>query len=148
VRDVVITDFPVRQPAPPHAPRVLVVDDDRDLVLSLVALLRTEAYGAHGVHNAANILQDIRAYDPDVVILDIVMPGKTGWDAAREIRAELPGRKLALIGMSGEHTRGVDRAQSESNGFDFYLMKPCDPSVLLTLLRWLSIQSPFRSSFR
>ena len=148
MRDVVITDFPVRQPAPPHAPRVLVVDDDRDLVLSLVALLRTEAYEARGAHDAANILQDIRAYDPDVVILDIAMPGKTGWDAAKEIRAGIPGKKPALIGMSGEHTRGLDRTHSELNGFDFYLMKPCDPHVLLTLLRWLSIQSPFRSSFR
>ena len=148
MRDVVITDIPVRQPAPPRAPRVLVVDDDPDLLLSLVALLRTEAYEARGVHDATSILQNIREYGPDVVILDIAMPGKTGWDAAKEIRAELPGRKPALIGMSGEHTRGADRTLSGLNGFDFYLMKPCDPNALLTLLRWLSIQSPFRSSFR
>ena len=148
MREVFITDIPARQPAPPHAARVLVVDDDRDLVLSLVALLRTEAYEARGVHDATQILQTIREYGPDVVILDIAMPGKTGWDAAREIRARMPGKKPALIGMSGEHTTGADRMHSELNGFDFYLMKPCDPNVLLTLLRWLSIQSPFRSSFR
>lgn len=148
MRDVIITDIPVRQPAQPRALRILVVDDDRDLVLSLTALLRTEGYDARGVHDAANILQNIREYDPDVVILDIAMPGKTGWEAAKEIRAGLPGRKLALIGISGEHVRGADRALSEINGFDFYLMKPCDPNVLLTLLRWLAIQSPFRSAFR
>jgi two-component system response regulator MtrA len=148
VRDVVITDIPVRQPAPPRALRILVVDDDRDQVLSLTALLRGEAYDVRGLHDAADILQQVREYDPDVVILDIVMPGKTGWDAAKEIRAGLQGRKLVLIGISGEHVRGSDRALSEMYGFDFYLMKPCDPNVLLTLLRWQAIQSPHRSSFR
>jgi DNA-binding response OmpR family regulator len=148
VRNVVITDIPVRQPAPPRALRVLVVDDDRDQVLSLSALLRSEACDVRGLHDAADILQQVREYDPDVVILDIAMPGKTGWDAAKEIRAGLRDRKLVLVGISGEYVRGSDRTLSEMNGFDFYLMKPCEPNVLLMLLRWLAIQSPHRSSFR
>lgn len=148
MRDVVITDIPARQPAVPRALRVLVVDDDRDLVLSLTALLRMEAHDARGLHEAGDLLRHVREYDPDVVILDIVMPGKNGWDAAKEIRAGHPERKLVLIGLSGEHTSGSDRALSEMHGFDFYLMKPCDPNVLLTLLRWQAIQSPFRSAFR
>jgi DNA-binding response OmpR family regulator len=124
--------------------RVLVVDDDRDLVLSLTALLRMEAYDARGAYDARNILQQVQEYDPDVVVLDIAMPGRTGWEAARAIRASLPKRPL-LIGISGEHTRGTDRIHSQANGFDFYLMKPCDPKLLLALLRWAAIRSPVRT---
>ena len=128
--------------------RVLVVDDHPDTVASLTALLRTEAYEARGVHDAADIVQQVREYDPDVVILDIAMPGKTGWDAAAEIRAGLPEKRLVIVGISGEYTSGADRSVAEARGFDFYLMKPCDPNVLLTLLRWTGIQSPYRSSLR
>jgi len=127
--------------------RVLVVDDDRDMVLSLMALLRTEGYETRGLHDARNILQQVHEYDPEVVILDIAMPGRTGWEAARAIRSGLPDKRPLLIGISGEHTRGSDRIHSQTSGFDFYLMKPCDPKVLLTLLRWVRIQSPFRSSY-
>ena len=148
MRNFVITDIPVRAPATRRALRVLLVDDNRDFVLSLTALLRSEAYEARGLHDAADILQQIRDYDPDVVILDIAMPGKTGWEAAAEIRASLPEKRLMLIGISGEYTSGAHRSVSETRGFDFYLMKPCDPNVLLTLLRWTGIQSPYRSSFR
>jgi len=148
LRDFVITDFPSRGPTPRRTLRVLVVDDNRDFVLSLTALLRAEAYETRGLHDAADILQQIREFDPDVVILDIAMPGKTGWEAAAEIRASLPEKRLVLVGISGEYTSGADRSVSEARGFDFYLMKPYDPDVLLTLLRWTGIQSPHRSSFR
>jgi len=128
--------------------RVLAVDDDRDMVLSLMALLRSEGYETRGLHDAGDILGDIRRFNPDVVILDIAMPGKTGWEAAREVRAALPGKRLTLVGLSGEYTSGAHRSVSQLRGFDFYLMKPCDPNVLFTLLRWVGIQSPFASSLR
>ena len=140
-----ITQPNLRADAPPRALRVLVVDDNRDTVLSLTALLRTEGYEARGLHHANDILHHVGAFNADVVILDIAMPGKSGWAAAVEIRKEIPSRRLVLIGISGEHIRGEDRAKSQMHGFDFYLMKPCDPSVLLTLLRWVQIQSPFSS---
>ena len=145
-QNFVITQPNLRPDVPPRALRVLVVDDDRDMVLSLTTLLRTEGYETRGLHNAADILHHVEAFNADVLVLDIAMPGKTGWEAAKEIRANLDKRRLVIIGISGEHTRGWDRTQSTMNGFDFYLMKPYDPNVLLTLLRWLQIQSPFSSS--
>jgi DNA-binding response OmpR family regulator len=128
--------------------RVLVVDDQPDTVLSLTTLLRSEGHDARGLRDAGDIVAQVEAYRPDAVVLDIALPGKSGWDAAKEIRASAGGRKLLLVGISGEHVRGADRARSELNGFDVYLMKPCDPNVLMTLLRWVRIESPFRSSFR
>jgi DNA-binding response OmpR family regulator len=143
-----ITDVGLEKPAAAPSLRVLVVDDHPDFVSSLTGLLRLESFHARGVHSAQKILQDIRDFDPQVVILDIEMPGKTGWEAAKEIRAGLTDRRVVLIGMSGEHKSGSDRAQSQASGFDYYLMKPCDPNVLITLLRYVKIQSPFRPAFR
>ena len=140
-----VTQPNLRADAPPRALRVLVVDDDRDTVLSLTALLRTEGYDARGLHSAKDILHQVGAFNADVVILDIAMPGKSGWAAAAEIRKEISRRRLVIVGISGEHIRGADRTKSQTHGFDFYLMKPCDPNVLLTLLRWVQIQSPFSS---
>ena len=124
--------------------RILVVDDDRDLVLSLTTLLNLEGCDTRGLYGASDILHHVRDFDPHVIILDIAMPEKSGWEAAEEIRAGLRDKRPVLVGLSGEHTRGSDRAYSQANGFDFYLMKPCDPHVLLTLLKWVGIESPFR----
>jgi DNA-binding response OmpR family regulator len=146
-RSLTVTEPNLHKDAPRRALRVLVVDDDRDTVLSLITLLRTEAYEVRGLYEAGSIERHVQEFDPDVVILDIAMPGKNGWVAAREIRSH-PGRRTVLIGISGEHVRGSDRTLSEMNGFDFYLMKPYDPNVLMTLLRWVGIQSPYRSPFR
>ena len=148
MQNIVITDIKAHEAAQPRTLRVLVVDDDRDLVLSLTTLLRLEGHDARGLHEATQIVREVQAYEPDVVILDIAMPGKTGWDAAKEIRAVPAGRRLILVGVSGEHKRGADRRLSERNGFDLYLMKPCDPNALLTMLRWARIESPFRTRFR
>jgi len=128
--------------------RVLVVDDNRDLVLGLTTLLRTEAHDARGLHQADDILEQVRDYNPHVVILDLAMPGKSGWEAAKEIRACAQGKRLVLVALTGEHTQGADRDASYMNGFDFHLMKPCDPHVLLTLLHWVRIDSPYRSHIR
>jgi DNA-binding response OmpR family regulator len=125
--------------------RVLVVDDNQDLVLSLRTLLRTEHHDSRGLYKADDILEHVRDYNPHVVIMDLAMPGKSGWEAAKEIRACVPGKRLVLVALSGEHTRGADRDASRMNGFDFHLMKPCDPHVLLTLLHWVRIDSPYRT---
>jgi DNA-binding response OmpR family regulator len=126
--------------------KVLVVDDDRDMVLSLTSLLGTEGYETRGIYGAAEILKHVREFKPDVIFLDIAMPGRSGWEAAAAIRESFPDRRLVLVGVSGEYTSGADRSVSEMRGFDFYLMKPCDPHVLLTLLRWVGIQSPYRAA--
>jgi DNA-binding response OmpR family regulator len=137
----------VQAPTAVRALRILVVDDNRDLVLSLTTLLRAESYDALGLYEADNILEHVRNYDPHVVVMDLVMPGKSGWEAAKEIRTR-SGKRLVLVALTGEHVRGADRDASRMNGFDFHLMKPCDPQVLLTLLRWVQIDSPYRSRLR
>lgn len=103
------------------------------MVDSLLALLETEGYNAKGLYSASTIAADVQDFNPDVVIMDIAMPGRTGWDAAREIRTR-SGERPMLIAMSGEYTKIRDRMVAELSGFDYYLIKPCDPKVLLQLV--------------
>ena len=118
----------------PRPLRVLVVDDERDTVLILVALLRTESYDAQGVYSGKAALAAFQEFEPDVVIADIAMPDMTGWELAKRIRQARAERPL-LIGISGEHTQAADRRLANLVGFDYYFYKPCDPKILLTLLQ-------------
>ena len=82
--------------------RVVVVDDNRDIVATTIALLRVVGHDAKACYDGKAVLPCIRDFDPDVVVMDIGLPGKSGWDAAREVRDAIPGKRPLLIGMSGE----------------------------------------------
>jgi DNA-binding response OmpR family regulator len=114
--------------------RVVVVDDNRDIVATTIALLAVEGHDAKACYDGSAVLPCIREFDPDVVVMDIGLPGKSGWDAARELRNAIPGKRPLLIGVSGEFTKGADKALSKIAGFDYYLVKPADPKVLLALV--------------
>jgi DNA-binding response OmpR family regulator len=121
-------------PKGPRALRILIADDERDTVLTLMMLLRDEGHEVRGVYTGRQVLDAVRGFDPDVVVLDIAMPELSGWEVARQIRARPGGDKRMLIGVSGEYRNGVDRILSEIVGFDHYLLKPCSPNTILALL--------------
>ena len=118
----------------PRPVRVLVVDDNPDDVKSSLLLLETEGYETRGVYNAQSVLPEVLEFDPDVVIMDIKMPERSGWEAASELRQRVTNLRLLLIAVSGVYTRGVDKVLSEMSGFDHVLMKPVDPATLLGLI--------------
>jgi DNA-binding response OmpR family regulator len=113
----------------PPRTRVLVVDDNQDMVDSLLILLEADGYDAKGIYSARTIIADVRNFDPDVIIMDIT-PGKSGWNATRDVFRYGPRKRPMLIAMvSGEY-----RLRAELSGFDYYLIKPFDPKVLLKLV--------------
>lgn len=118
----------------PHPLRVLVVDDDRDTVVSLTLLLRDEGHEVRSVHSGRHVMGAILDFEPDVVILDINLPGLSGWEVAKTIRSRRGRARPRLIGISGEYRMGADKILSEIIGFDHYLVKPYDPNALLALL--------------
>ena len=118
-----------------RALRVLVADDERDTVLTLTELLREEGHETHGVYDGNDVMPAIREFDPDVVLLDISMPGMTGWDVARKIRHVCGQERPLLIAISGVYKEAADQILGKLAGFNYYLAKPYDPSVLITLLR-------------
>jgi CheY-like chemotaxis protein len=124
----------IRSLAMPHRTRVLVVDDNPDMVYSLLALLETEGYNAKGIYSASTIVADVRDFNPDIIIMDIAMPGRTGWDAARQVRQDRTGKRPMLIAISGQYTKKAGRFPAKLSGFDYFVIKPCDPKALLKLV--------------
>jgi PAS domain S-box-containing protein len=126
------SEFVVRVPAPPRpsaARRVLVVDDNAD-GLDMVALL-LETFG-HVVETASDGLQAVdvaRAFKPDVMLLDLGLPGRDGYEVARILREEFPKGTLWLVAMSG-YGRDEDRQRTREAGFDDHLVKPVEPTTL------------------
>ena len=114
--------------------RVLVADDNRDAALTLSALLCDEGHVVDEVYNGSQVLDAMRTFKPDAVLLDIKMPGLNGWDVARLIRSRYGSTPL-LIAISGHYLKGPDKILAEIAGFDHHLAKPCDPNALLSLLR-------------
>ena len=113
----------------PPRTRVLVVDDNQDMVDSLLVLLEADGYDAKGIYSARTIIADVRNFDPDVIIMDIT-PGKSGWNAARDVFRYGPRKRPMLIAIvSWEY-----RLSAELSGVDYYLIKPFDPKVLLKLV--------------
>jgi DNA-binding response OmpR family regulator len=114
--------------------KVVVADDDPDTVLTLTTLLETEGYEVYGAHNGAEAFEVAAKVNPDAVVLDIALPKLSGWEIARKIRQRL-GQVPVLIGISGQYRQGADRILSEILGFDHYMVKPCDPVSVISLLK-------------
>jgi DNA-binding response OmpR family regulator len=114
--------------------RVLIVDDERDTVVSLMAVLRHEGYEVQGAYDGHSALKEAEEFDPDVVLIDLAMPRMSGWDVAREIRRTMGRKPPLLIAISGQYIKAPDELLARVAGFTYYLVKPCDPNALLKLL--------------
>jgi DNA-binding response OmpR family regulator len=113
---------------------VVVADDDRDTVTSLMLLLRDEGYDVQGVHYGRQVMSAVLDFDPDVLLLDIALPDLSGWEVARTLRDRRGRARPAIIGISGEYKSGSDKILAQILGFDEYLLKPYDPATLLRIL--------------
>lgn len=119
-------------PVPPR--RVLIADDNRDAADSLAALLRLEGHDTCLSFDGAEALERWREFDPDVCLFDIGMPGRNGYELAREIRAQPGGQRPVLIAITG-WGQEADRQRAMASGFDHHLTKPIDPRQLAQLFR-------------
>ena len=118
----------------PRRLRVMVVDDERDTVLTLLELLRDEGHETRGLYKPSEVMAAMQAFDPDVVLVDIAMPEMSGWDVAREIRRHYGESRPLLIAISGLYKQSADQVLGKLAGFNHYIAKPYDPAVLLKLL--------------
>jgi CheY-like chemotaxis protein len=118
----------------PQELRIIVADDERDTVETLVAILKDEGHDARAVYRAKDVLFNIRRFEPHVVVLDISMPEVSGYEIAKEIRRQLGVNRPLLIAISGVYKKETDKLLSQAVGFDHHLTKPCSPEDLLALL--------------
>lgn len=120
-------------PSPNVGLRVLVVDDDADVRESTALLLELNGYEVKMADSGEQAITLIDPFHPDVVLLDIGMPGENGYQVAQCIRRLPNGSDLLLIALSG-YGRAEDLARSQEAGFDHHLVKPLNLTMLCNLL--------------
>jgi CheY-like chemotaxis protein len=112
--------------------RILVVDDNVDAADALAELLRDFGHDVRAVHDGPSALEQAALHHPDIVLLDIGMPGCDGYDVARRMRGEL-GLKATLVALTG-FGEARHRRLSRDAGFDEHVTKPLDLRKLERLL--------------
>jgi CheY-like chemotaxis protein len=116
---------------------VLIVDDNQDAADSLALLLNLSGQEVRTAYNGPAALDLARARPPDVVLLDIGMPGMNGLEVARRIRKDLGLKQALLIALTG-YGQEDDRRQSQEAGFDGHLVKPVDFAKVQQILATVS----------
>jgi PAS domain S-box-containing protein len=132
------TAAPVTPPArrlPPR--RVLVVDDNEDAANTMAMLLELEGHEVRAVHDGSAALEAARQMHPEVVLLDIGMPGMDGYEVARRLRQDPHQAGVLLVAVTGWGQED-DRRRSREAGFDEHLVKPSDLARLRELFTSLA----------
>ena len=114
--------------------RVLVVDDNRDSADSLARLLRVSGHDVHTAYDGREAVEKVQAARPDLVLLDIGMPGLIGHDVCRFIREQPWGRDIRVAALTG-WGQEQDRELTRAAGFDHHLVKPVQVDDLNSVLR-------------
>ena len=121
---------------------VLVAEDEPDTARSYAMLLGLHGHAAHVAHSGPDALHLAEQHAPDVALLDIGLPGLSGYEVAKQLRARSGERRPLLVAITG-YGADEDRRRCGEAGFDLYWVKPADPQALLRLLgRFGEILSP------
>jgi signal transduction histidine kinase/CheY-like chemotaxis protein len=113
--------------------RIMLAEDDADAAESLQALLATCGYEVHIVKDGRAALAAALVLQPQVVLLDIGLPGMNGYELAQELRERMPDRKLLLVALSGYGQR-EDLRRSREAGIDYHFVKPLQLETLQEIL--------------
>ncbi|HEY5678267.1 MAG TPA: ATP-binding protein, partial [Myxococcales bacterium] len=114
--------------------RVLVVDDNVDAAMTLSEAVRFDGHDVRVAHDGAAALEEAAAFTPEVVLLDIGLPGMDGYEVVRRLR-ELPQTRGALIVALTGFGQDSDRRRAIAAGFDDHLVKPVDLETVTAVLR-------------
>ena len=123
-----------KKSAPARRLSILIADDDVDTVLTLAAIVRDDGHVVHTCANANIVIEAIERYQPDVCILDIVMPGRTGFSIVREVLGMKLAKRPILIALTGVFTKPSDEIVARTAGFDHFVRKGDAPDILLGLI--------------
>jgi two-component system, OmpR family, response regulator RstA len=126
------TDTAVTSAGEPQA-RLLIVEDDARLATLLAEYLSTHGFNVDVEHRGDRAVERIRASAPDLVVLDLMLPGLGGFDVCRLARERYAGGILMLTASKAE----VDQAVGLELGADDYVVKPVEPRILLARIRSL-----------
>jgi PAS domain S-box-containing protein len=114
--------------------RVLVVDDNQDGAESLAMLLRADGHAVTVAHDGPAATAAVATFQPEVILLDIGLPGMNGYEACRAIRSRPGGDSIVIAALTG-WGQDDDHRKSREAGFDAHLVKPVEREALAALLR-------------
>jgi PAS domain S-box-containing protein len=125
------------------ATRILIVDDNRDGAEAIARLLRTMSHEVVTAYEGRVGLERAKTFEPDVVLLDLGMPGVDGFEVCRRLRAHAwSNKRPSIVALTG-WGREADVARTKSAGFDAHLVKPVGGEALLKLLQRLHGETSF-----
>ena len=119
-----------------HAPRILVVDDNEDIMLLMQELLATRGYDVVAVPDAMHAEIEVLRHPPDLILSDVIMPGKSGYELCRELKENPATRLIPFVLITGLTDR-QDRLLGIESGADDFLNKPIFPEELFARVKSL-----------
>jgi CheY-like chemotaxis protein len=123
------------------ARRVLVVDDNQDLADSLGMLLQLGGHQVRVACDGEHAIEEARQLRPEIMLLDLGMPGMDGFETCRRIRQEDWGKLITIVALTG-WSQPTDCARSRDAGFDMHWTKPVDLCALGRLLAGTPMTTP------
>ena len=121
--------------------KVLVVDDDPQIRKILTRMLAPATYEIRSADDGFAALQTVREWSPDLVILDIMMPGMSGIEVCRQIREEKPGQDLQILMLSAKDSQ-ADRRRALEYGANDYVSKPFHIASLGRKIQYMFEKEP------
>lgn len=115
------------------ARRVLIADPNADTVESTRMLLRLWGHDVRGVGTGRAVLEQVDDYRPDVILMEMALPGLNGCEVARQLRRQYGNWGPWLVALTG-YGDAVNQRRCRAAGFDYHLLKPVEPEVLQRLL--------------
>ena len=116
------------------ANRILVVDDDKEIVRLIKSYLEKSAFTVLTAYDGENALRAIRAERPDMVVLDLMLPGRDGWEITKTIRADAHFAATPIL-MLTARVEDTDKILGLELGADDYLTKPFNPREVVARVR-------------
>lgn len=114
--------------------RILVVDDEADVVLIIKTTLQAEGYEVASATSGKDALEEAFETRPDLIVLDVMMPGMTGFDVLRELKANEKTATVPVVMLTGVSDKKKIQEALES-GIDYYVVKPFDFDDLLSKIK-------------
>jgi two-component system CheB/CheR fusion protein len=127
-------DAPAETPRPEGPRRVLLVDDNPDALETMSMLLEMFGHEVATASDGVKAVEVARSFRPEVMFLDLGLPGRDGYEVARILREEFPKGTLWLVALTG-YGQDEDRKRTREAGFDQHLVKPVEPEALEAALQ-------------
>lgn len=123
--------------------KILIIDDEEELVEMMVLKLDWAGFDVRAAYNGSNGLEMVGTTKPDLILLDVVMPGLNGWEVCKRIKQNPQTKNLPVIILTAAKGRDTDDKAAES-GADGVLIKPFDDKALMAAIHEL-LGSPQQS---